>query len=62
MATRWRRRSSRRFEQDFRVEAYSFPELEAAVARKQVDFVLTNPRHFVLISHQQKLSARWPPW
>jgi diguanylate cyclase (GGDEF)-like protein/PAS domain S-box-containing protein len=44
-------------ERDFRVEAYSFPELEAAVARKQVDFVLTNPGHFVLISHQQKLSA-----
>ena len=42
-------------ERDFRVEAsIVFPELEAAVARKQVDFVPTNPWAFsVLISHQQ---------
>lgn len=44
-------------ERDFQVRAYSFPELESAVARRQVDFVLTNPGHFVLISRREKLSA-----
>ena len=44
-------------ERDFQVATYSFPELEAAVAAHKVDFVLTNPGHFVLISHREKLSA-----
>ncbi len=42
---------------DFVVEAYTYPELERAVSDKQIDFVLTNPAHFVLLSRQLRLSA-----
>ncbi|MFA7270045.1 MAG: PhnD/SsuA/transferrin family substrate-binding protein [Sterolibacterium sp.] len=44
-------------ERDFIVEAYTYPELEAAVASRQVDFVLTNPGHYVLIGARSGLSA-----
>ena len=44
-------------EQDFLVEAYTFPELEAAVANRQLDFVLTNPGHYVLMTKRIGLSA-----
>ncbi|MBI5007368.1 MAG: diguanylate cyclase [Nitrosomonadales bacterium] len=39
------------------VKAYNYPELERAVLDKQVDFVLTNPAHFVLLSRRLGLSA-----
>lgn len=42
---------------DFIIEAYHYPELEKAVSEKQVDFVLTNPGHFVLLSRRLGLSA-----
>ena len=44
-------------ERDFVVQAYSFPEMEQAVAQRQVDFILTNPGHFVLINRRLGLSA-----
>lgn len=44
-------------EQDFLVEAYTFHELEGAVATKQVDFVLTNPGHYVMLTRRIGLSA-----
>ncbi len=42
---------------DFIIEAYHYPELEKAVSEKQVDFVLTNPGHFVLLSRRLGVSA-----
>lgn len=42
---------------DFVVQAYTFPELEKAVADKQVDFVLTNPAHYILLTKRSGLSA-----
>jgi len=42
---------------DFVVDAYTYPELDRAVADKRVDFVLTNPSHFVLLSRRLGLSA-----
>jgi diguanylate cyclase (GGDEF)-like protein/PAS domain S-box-containing protein len=42
---------------DFRIVAYTYPELELAVSEKRVDFVLTNPAHFVLLSRQLGVSA-----
>ena len=47
-------------ERDFVVQAYSFPEMEQAVAQRQVDFILTNPGHFVLINRRLGLPRRWP--
>ena len=44
-------------EHDFVVEAFDYPELEAAIARRRVDFVLTNPGHYVLLAHSNGLSA-----
>ena len=44
-------------EQSFVVEALTFPELELAVASRQLDFVLTNPGHYVLLSKRSGLSA-----
>lgn len=42
---------------DFIIEAYNYPELESAVFDKQVDYVLTNPAHFVLLSRRLGVSA-----
>lgn len=42
---------------DFRVVAYDYPELERAVSDKRVDFVLTNPAHFVLLSRRLGVSS-----
>ena len=39
-------------ERDFVVQAYSFPEMEQAGAQRQVDFILTNLGHFVLINRR----------
>jgi len=44
-------------ERDFVVEAFTFPELDLAVASRQVDFVLTNPGHYVLLTRRSGLSA-----
>ncbi len=44
-------------EMDFVVEAYTYPELEEATAGKQLDFVLTNPGHYVLLSKRIGLTA-----
>jgi diguanylate cyclase (GGDEF)-like protein/PAS domain S-box-containing protein len=44
-------------EQDFVVEALTFPELELAVASRQLDFVLTNPGYYVLLTKRNGLSA-----
>lgn len=44
-------------EYDFVVDAFTFPELEAAVSARQVDFVLTNPGHYVFLTKRIGLSA-----
>lgn len=44
-------------ERDFVVEVFGLSELEAAVASRQADFVLTNPGHYIRISHLSGLSA-----
>lgn len=35
--------------------AYTYKELEAAVAAKQVDFVLTQPAHYIILTYAQGL-------
>ncbi len=42
---------------DFRINTLDYPELEQAVSEKLVDFVLTNPAHFVLLSRRLGVSA-----
>ncbi|MDD2272801.1 MAG: PhnD/SsuA/transferrin family substrate-binding protein [Desulfuromonadaceae bacterium] len=42
---------------DFVVEAFTYPELEKAIAKGQLDFVLTNPGHYVVIKKRGKLSV-----
>ncbi|MBI5891672.1 MAG: diguanylate cyclase [Nitrosomonadales bacterium] len=42
---------------DFRIVTYTYPELEQAVSEKRVDFVLTNPAHFILLSRRLGVSA-----
>ena len=42
---------------DFVVETLTYPEMNAAVASRQLDFVFTNPGHFVLLKMRGGLSA-----
>jgi diguanylate cyclase (GGDEF)-like protein/PAS domain S-box-containing protein len=42
---------------EFRIEAFTFPELDLAVASRQLDFVLTNPGHYVQLAKRIGLSA-----
>jgi len=42
---------------DFKIVAYTYPELELAVSEKRVDFVLTNPAHFILLSRRLGVSS-----
>lgn len=44
-------------EYDFEVLAYTYPELERATAGKHLEFVLTNPGHYVLLSKRIGLTA-----
>jgi PAS domain S-box-containing protein len=44
-------------ERDFVVEALTHPELDLAVASRQLDFVVTNPGHYVLLTKRSGLSA-----
>jgi diguanylate cyclase (GGDEF)-like protein/PAS domain S-box-containing protein len=44
-------------ERDFVVEAMDYLELEAAVSNRQLDFVLTNPGHYVKLTKRHGLSA-----
>jgi len=40
----------------FTVKAYNYDELQPAIAKRQIDFVLTNPGHYVLMSRHIGLS------
>lgn len=42
---------------DFVIEALTLPEMEAAVAANGLDFVLTNPGHYVLLNRRYGLSS-----
>lgn len=44
-------------ERDFVLEALSYPELDDAVRARQLDFVLTNPSHYVRLSRLGGLSS-----
>lgn len=44
-------------EYDFVVNALTYPELERAVASRQLDFVLTNPGHYVMLAKRSGLSS-----
>jgi diguanylate cyclase (GGDEF)-like protein/PAS domain S-box-containing protein len=44
-------------EHDFVLEAMNLNELEEAINRRQLNFVLTNPGHYVLLSRRSGLSA-----
>jgi diguanylate cyclase (GGDEF)-like protein/PAS domain S-box-containing protein len=41
----------------FRLEALTYTELEAAIAQRRVDFVLTNPSHYVVMTRRNGLSS-----
>ena len=41
----------------FVFEAMNYPELEQAIAQRRVDFVLTNPAHYVLMTYRNGLSS-----
>ena len=42
---------------DFVVEAFTYPEMDEAVAQHRVDFVLTNPGHYVMLAKSGGVSA-----
>ncbi|MDO9281114.1 MAG: diguanylate cyclase, partial [Methylotenera sp.] len=44
-------------EKDFTIDAFTLPELDAAVASRQLDFVFTNPAHYIKLNRQSGLSA-----
>lgn len=44
-------------EHDFEVQAFTLNELNQAVAARQLEFVLTNPGHYVLLSRRSNLSS-----
>ncbi|MEI6702767.1 MAG: PhnD/SsuA/transferrin family substrate-binding protein [Deltaproteobacteria bacterium] len=44
-------------ERDFVVEPLTYPEMNTAVADRKIDFVLTNPSHYVLLARRSGLSA-----
>ena len=44
-------------ERDFVIEAFNLPDLELAVAARQLDFVLTNSGHYVLLKRRYDLSS-----
>ena len=44
-------------ERDFVIEVFSYPELGMAVATRQLDFVLTNPGHYILLAKRSGMSA-----
>jgi signal transduction histidine kinase len=44
-------------ERDFVVQAMTYPELDLAVAGRQLDFVLTNPGHYIILAKRNGLSA-----
>ncbi len=44
-------------ERDFEVQVYTLRELDEVVASRTVDFVLTNPGHYVLLSERSNLQA-----
>lgn len=41
----------------FRLAALTYPELEAAISQRSIDFVLTNPAHYVLMTRRNGLSS-----
>ena len=41
----------------FKLRALNYIELEAAIARKEVDLVLTQPAHYVLMTHRNGLTS-----
>ena len=42
---------------EIRLRALDFEEMEAAIGTKEIDLVLTQPAHYVLMGHQHALSA-----
>lgn len=38
------------------LKVYNYPELEIAITHNQVDAILTNPGHYILLKHRNKLS------
>lgn len=44
-------------EHDFVIQALSYHELEMAVLSRQIDFILTNPAHYIQIAHHIGLSS-----
>jgi ABC-type phosphate/phosphonate transport system substrate-binding protein len=44
-------------QRDFILEALTITELEQAVSSRQLDYVLTNPGHYVLMAKRNGLSA-----
>jgi ABC-type phosphate/phosphonate transport system substrate-binding protein len=41
----------------FRIEAFGYKDLETAIARREVDFVFTNPGHYILMTYRNGLSS-----
>jgi len=41
----------------FEIQAMGYSQLETAIARRQVDFVLTNPGHYLLMTYRNGLSS-----
>jgi PAS domain S-box-containing protein len=41
----------------FELKALSYPELNVAIARNEVDFVFTNPAHYIELRHRVNLSG-----
>lgn len=42
---------------NLRLKALNYDDLEAAIAAGEIDFVLSNPAHYVLLAHRENLSS-----
>lgn len=42
---------------DIEVSAYAYSEFEKAILHKQLDVIITNPAHYILLRHRNNLSA-----
>lgn len=42
---------------DVEITTYAYSEFESAILQKQIDVVITNPAHYILLRHRNNLSA-----
>ncbi|WP_181015578.1 PhnD/SsuA/transferrin family substrate-binding protein [Alkalispirochaeta sphaeroplastigenens] len=42
---------------DLEIRAFNYPDLERAIQQGELDYVLTNPGHYIILRHRERFSA-----